>query len=366
MIVTINFSESAYKSEVINNGVSIKPSVTVEFTAEQVSLFTKEQRELLVKYTEPRRGTSSFDEDFVLINPWTNTCDPDRIIKYDEYTSDVFHIINDCERKVEENKSETLAKVIEYNCKLRSQYSCGEYFVYIGYSHCHTGRGFLPYLYPDSLAAGHIRVKIYNEKLSCEDMVASLEEWNTDESIGVTRGTIIQQLQTLCVQVYEKVEAERKKEADRKAADEQRRLDEEAKKKAEKAFIEEWIQQYGSKRLKALMENGFEYDVEYRREYVAFIYGSDAHHGDEKYDGFHDFDNITTNVDCPSDDHLEKFLAFQSEHPGMVMFLVYQSEVPADNYYDESSMESVNYNEDSTVFVRVSDEHIRGNIYVEL
>lgn len=362
MKVTINFSESAYKSEVINKGVSIKPSVTVEFTAEQISSFTKEQRELFVKYTEPKKGTSSFDEDFVLINPWTRTYDTDHVIKYDEYTSDIFRIINDCERKVKENRTATLAKVIEYNCKLRSEYSCGAEFVYIGYLKGHTGRGFLPYVSPDEFGADHIRVNIYSKKLSCEDMVASLAEWNTDENIGVSRESIIEQLQKLCVQVYEKKEAEQKKEA----ADEQRRKDEQAKKKADQAFIEDWILQHGSKRLKALMENGFEYDDEYRREYVAFIYGSDAHHGDEKYDDYHDFDNITANVDCPSDEHLEKFLAFQSEHPGMVMSLAYQSEVTADNYYDELSMESVDYNEDSTVFVRVKDEHIQGNIYVEL
>lgn len=365
MKVTINFSESAYKSEVINNGVSIKPSVTVEFTAEQVTSFTKKQRDLLIKYTEPKKGTSRFDEDFVLINPYEcGSCD--RFFKYGEYTDDVFRIIEECERKVEENRSSVLSKIIEYNSRLVSVNYYGEEFAKIVFLECRPGYGFRPYRSStDRVCNNYIKVKLYADKTPCADMVARLEEWDTDENIGVTRETIIQQMQELCVKVYEQKETERKKEAERQAADEQRRKDAEAKQQADKAFKEEWIMQHGSKRLKALFENAFTYDDEYRKEYVSFIYGSDAHHGDEKYDDYHDFDNITTDVDCPSDEHLEKFLAFQSEHPGMLLYLVYQSEVPADNYYDELSMKSVDYNEDSTVFVRVNDEHI-GRIYVEL
>lgn len=365
MKVTINFSESAYKSEVINNGVSIKPSVTVEFTAEQVAAFSKEQRDLLIKYTEPKNGTSRFDEDFVLINPYEGTIGYDRFFKYGEYTEDVFHIINDCERKVEENRSSKIAEVIEYNNALKAIYSCGEYYAKITYLTCRTGHGFSPYISAVYVNYDYIRVNLYDGKTPCADMVARFEEWNTGKNIGVTRETIIQQLQALCVKVYEEKEAERKKDAERKAADEQRRKDAEAKQQADKAFKEEWIMNHGSKRLKALMENEFYYEYEYRKEYAAFMYGPDAHLDNEKYNDDNDYDDITSDVKCPSEEHLEKFLAFQSEHPGVDMILEYQSEVPSDIYDDENALLTDVYDEDSTVFVRVNDEHI-GRIYVEL
>lgn len=366
MKVTINFSESAYKSEVINNGVSIKPSVTVEFTAEQVAAFTKEQRDLLIKYTEPKKGTSRFDEDFVLINPYESTIGYDRFFKYGEYTNDVFRIIEECERKVEENKSSALAKVIEFNNALEAIYSCSEYFAHITYLECLAGYGFCPYISAvDSHYKNYMPVKLYDDKTPCADMVARFEEWNTGKNIGVTRETIIQQLQALCVKVYEKKEAERKKEAEHKAADEQRRKDAEAKQQAAKAFKEEWIMQHGSKRLKALMENEFYYENEYRKEYAAFMYGPDAHLDNEKYNDDNDYDDITSAVKCPSEEHLEKFLAFQSEHPGVDMTLEYKSEVPSDIYDDENTLLTDVYDEDSTVFVHVKDEHI-GRIYVEL
>lgn len=365
MKVTINFSESAYKSEVINNGVSIKPSVTVEFTAEQVASFAKEQRDLLIKYTEPKKGTSRFDEDFVLINPYEcGSCD--RFFQYGEYTDDVFRIIEECERKVEENRSSVLSKIIEYNSRLVSVNSYGEEFAKIVFLECRPGYGFRPYRSStDRVCNNYIKVKLYDDKTPCADMVARLEEWDTDENIGVTRETIIQQMQELCVKVYEQKETERKKEAERQAADEQRRKDAEAKQQADKAFKEEWIMQHGSKRLKALIENAFMYEYEYRKEYAVFMYGPDAHLDNEKYNDDNDYDDITSAVKCPSEEHLEKFLAFQSEHPGVDMILEYQSEVPSDIYDDENALSTDVYDEDSTVFVRVNDEHI-GRIYVEL
>lgn len=366
MKVTINFNSEAYTTQFVNKATSIKSSVTVEFSAEQIAALTEEQRALLLKYTYPCKGTSSFDEDRYMINPYNDTT---YALEYWHYTKDVFAIIAECEALLKQSRQKVMQEASGHNAAMNLRDSVGYRSRGVAYSYVEVRHCLVSSMHGFDVAReGWDTVRVYDTDVDRQTMHDRLMQLNINKDVVISRDDFVAQLIRLSDQAYDEREAFDKAELDRKQREE---ADKAVKAENEKRCEEResaWIAEHGSDYLKDLKQNGFNYEDAYNEEYATFTYGEDAHLNNETYKYGKDYDDATDKVLSPTPEHLNEFIRFKEAHPAVVCTLRY-IDIEEDDYmedYDTPAVKHVDYDEDSTILVRVDDPNCSRYIYVEL
>lgn len=366
MKVTINFNSEAFKTQFVNKANSIKSSVTVEFSAEQIAALTEEQRALLLKYTHPCKGTSSFDEDRYMINPYSNSTSE---LQCWHYTEDVFAIITECEALLEQSRQKAMQKVSKDNAAMElrdSARNCSRgvayHYVVVRHDYESSMHGFdLAVVYRDT-------VRVYDTDVDRQTMHGRLMQLGIDRDVVISRDEFIAQLIRLSDQAYDEREAYDKEQQERKQREEADKLKEAEERKQREERVSAWIAEHGSDYLKDLKQNGFDYNDAYDKEYAVFTYGENAHLSNETYEYDKDYDDATDKVLSPTPEHLNEFIRFKEAHPSVVCTLQY-IDIEEEDYYiddDTPAFKHVDYDEYSTVLVCVDDPDCNRYIYVEL